>query len=96
MTFSIPLFGESSPKLSRTSLALDAEQVLVETRIDERHVGDAVRDQVDLVRRDAVDLPQEFRAAFAHHHQPVGERRDLLQHPPLVGVRRFAGPCAAS
>ena len=55
----MPLLGESRPNVSATVPALDAELVLVGARVDERRVGDAVRDQVDLGLGDAVDLAQE-------------------------------------
>ena len=53
------LVGREQPERQRPRPALDAELVLVEVRVDERRVGDAVRDQVDLGLGDAVDLPQE-------------------------------------
>ena len=56
----MPLLGESSPNVRSTQLALDAELLLVRVRIDERRVGDAVRDQVDLGLGHAVDLAQEL------------------------------------
>ena len=86
MTFSMPLFAESRPKAEQDDLALDAKQVLVETRIDERHIGNAVRDHVDLLRQHAIDLLQEFRAALAHDDQPVGQGGDFFQHPALIGI----------
>jgi hypothetical protein len=49
-TCSMPLLGESRPKVSRTT-PFDAELVLVVIRVDERDVRDAVRDEVQLGRR---------------------------------------------
>ena len=50
MTFSMPLLAREQAETQQDDLALDAKQVLVKTRVDERHVGDAVRDQIDLLR----------------------------------------------
>ena len=86
MTVSIPLFAESKPKLSKTDFALDAKQVFVETRVDKGHIRDAVRDEINLLRPDTIDFLQEFPAAFAHDHQPVGQGRDFFQHPLLIEV----------
>ncbi len=41
-------------------LSFHAELVLVKIRVDERHVENAVGDEVDLLRRHAIDLPQHF------------------------------------
>ena len=55
----MPLFGDSSPKVERDELALDPELILVKVGIDERHVGDAVGDQVDLGVGNVVDVPEK-------------------------------------
>ena len=49
MTCSIPLSGESRPNVRITGLPFDAEPVLAAT--GERHVGNAVRNEVDLALR---------------------------------------------
>jgi len=67
-------------------LALHAKVVLVEAGIDKGHVGDAVGNEVNLVRRDAIDALQKARAALTHDHHPLRQPRYLLQHPALVGV----------
>ena len=36
-----------------------------------------MRNQIDLRRRHAINLSQEFRAAFAHDHHSVRQRRHL-------------------
>ncbi len=65
------LVGRQQAERQQHRLALDAELVLVEAGIDERHVGDAVGNEVDLLRRNAVDVLQEARAALAHDHDPL-------------------------
>ena len=51
--------------------ALDAEAVFVEVRINKRHIRDAVRDQVDLVRAHAVNLLQKLSPSLTQRHQPI-------------------------
>jgi hypothetical protein len=46
-----------------------------------------MRDHVDLFVRDAVDLLEERFASLSHHNEPIGERIELLHHPPLVQIR---------
>ncbi len=53
-----PLVGREEPEGEEHVLALDAELVLIKTRIDEGDVGDAVGDEVDLLVGHAVDFPQ--------------------------------------
>ena len=81
------LVGREQPERQRHQPALDAELVLVEVRVDERRVGDAVRDQVDLGLGDAVDLPQERPGPLGHDDDAGGQVGQLRQDPPLVGVR---------
>ena len=73
-------------KAEQDDFALDAKQVFVETRVHKRHIGDAVGDEINLLRRHAIDLLQEFHAALAHDDQPIGQGRDFFQHPALIGV----------
>ena len=58
----------------------------METRVHKWHIGDAVWDQINLLRRHAIDLLQEFRAALTHDDQPIGQGRDFFQHPSLIRV----------
>jgi len=57
MTFSMPLLGESKPKVRMTRRP-STEQILVEIGVDERHVGNAVVNKVDFCGRHSVDLAQ--------------------------------------
>ena len=50
-------------------------------------LGDAVRNDVDAVRRDAVDVGQRAGAEAAHHHQPLGGLGDLFDHAALRQAR---------
>ena len=65
--------------------ALHAEIVLVEVRIGEGDVVDAVRDQIDFVFRDPVQLAQKLLPLLAHHHDAVGTIEDFAQGFPLRG-----------
>ncbi len=69
-------------------LALHAKLILVEIRVDERHVENAMGDQVDLLLRHIVDVLQDALAAFAHHHETRRKDAQLLQHPALIRARR--------
>jgi len=62
------LVGRQQAEGQEHSLALHAKVVLVEARVNEGHVGDAVG---NLVRRDAIDALQKARAALAHDDNPL-------------------------
>ena len=47
----MPLLGDRSPKVRITVFAGEAEFCLGVVRFEERDVGDAVRDDLDLARR---------------------------------------------
>ena len=81
------LVRREQPERQQHQPALHAELVLVVIRIDERHVGNAVRDEIDLGRRRLVDLLQHLPAPLGHDHQPGRARDQFLHHAPLVGVR---------
>ena len=68
-------------------LARHAELVLEIIRVGERHVGNAVRDEINLGRRRLINFAQKFPAAFAHHHQPGRKPDQLAHHAPLLRVR---------
>jgi len=84
-----PLVGRQEAEGQENMLPFHAELVLVEIGIDERHVDDAVRDDIDLLPGHAVNLAQHFGAALAHHHEARGEHRQLVNHPALVRARIF-------
>ena len=73
MTFSMPLSGDSRPKVRSTRLALDAELILAAA--GERQVRDAVRDEVDLGSGTPYDLAEELGAVRAHDDEALREPR---------------------
>ena len=52
----------------------------------ERYGGNAVRNEVDLVRH-PVDVAQNRSPSLAHHDDALGELDDLVEHRPLLSVR---------
>ena len=84
MTFSIPLFADKQSKTEQYDLAFDAKQVFVKTRVDKRHIGDAVGNEIDLVRHYMIDFFEKFRAALTHHDQSIREGRDILPTPDVA------------
>ena len=81
-----PLVGGEQPEGQRDEAPFDSELHLVAVRLDESRIGDAVRDQVDLGLRDAVDLQEECACAFGHDDHPRGKVDQLVQDAPLIGV----------
>ena len=47
------------------------ELVLEKIGVDERHVDDSVRDEVDFSRSNAIDAFQQMPAAIRHDDEPV-------------------------
>ncbi len=68
-------------------LARHAKLVLEIIWVGERHVGNAVRDEVNFGRRCLINFAQEFPAPFGHDHQPRREPDQLAHHAPLLRVR---------
>ena len=84
---SMPFPGPSSPKVSRHGFSLDAELPLEAGGFRERHVGDAVRDDVDHRLGHLVDLAQDFPAHACHDHEAVAVIGEALHHVALRRVR---------
>ena len=80
------LVGREQAEGEQHQPAFHAELVLVEIRIDERDVRDAVGDEINLGRRRLVNLLQHLAAALGHHHQPRRAGDQFLHHAPLVRV----------
>ncbi len=80
------LVRRKEPEGQEYMLALHGELILVEIGIDERHVDDAVGDEINLLAVNVVDLPEHLRATFAHHHQTGGKTTELLDDALLVGA----------
>ena len=81
------LAGPDQPEREHDLPAFDTELVFVETGIHEGHVVDAMWDELDLLRLDAVHVDQKLDSPLGHHHQAVGEFCESLHDGPLVGVR---------
>ena len=84
-----PLVRREQAEREDDVLPLDAELFLRRVGIDERHVGNAVGDDVDLRRGDAVDVEQELAAALRHHDESRGELGQFPQHAALIGRGLF-------
>ena len=68
-------------------LALDPKEILEVVGVHEGKVGDTVGDDVNLLKRDAVDFVQVRRGKMAHDDEAVGEVGNLVHGGALVGVR---------
>ena len=64
-----------------------AELVLVKIRIDERNIGNAVRDEIDFGRRRLINLPQHPLPVLRHRDEPGRARDQFLHDAPLFGGR---------
>ena len=62
ITFSMPLFGDSKPNVNKTDWPSACELVLEVVRIHERKVRDSMRNDINLVPRNVVDLAQKTAA----------------------------------
>ena len=65
-----PLVRRQQPERQQHLLSAHAELVLVIIRGDEWHVGNAMRDEIDLGRRRLVHLLQDRSSPLRHDHQP--------------------------
>ena len=70
-------------------LSFHAEQVLEVGRIDKPHIGNPVRDEIDLRQWRVVDILQHPPAPFRHDDHPRRKRDQLLHHSPLARVWRL-------
>ena len=87
MTVSTPLFGESSPKGQQYRLASHGESILVKVGVDKRQVGDAVWNDVNLVRRHLEDLLEKVGGVLAHYDETIGKLGEFHHDPMLVRIR---------
>ena len=74
------------PKREKDALALASEAILIEARLLKRQVGDAMRNQLDLLGRDPEDLLQDTRGVLAHDDEAVGSCSNLVHYNPLVQI----------
>src|SRR5439155_25191896 len=68
-------------------LTFHAELILVKGRVDELHVRHPVRDEIDLLGRDAIDFLQQLSSTFSHHDKTIRKRIELLHDESLRLVR---------
>ena len=68
-------------------LSFDPKMVFVKARIDKRHVGNSMRNEIDFFFGNVVNFSKEIFPPLAHHDQSVRQSRQLLQHPTLAGIR---------
>ena len=66
-----------------TGRSAKSELGLGRVRLDKRNVGNAVRDDLDLVVRHPIDAAQQFAAFLGHHDDLRGRLDDSLQHRAL-------------
>ena len=71
----------------QNGFAFGAKLVLEIVGIHEGHVGNAVRDHIDLSRRNRIHFAQQLGREFAHDHQAIGELRNLFEHDALICIR---------
>ena len=68
-------------------LSFDSKMVLVKARIDKRHIGNSMRNEIDFFIGNVVNFSKEIFPPLAHHHQSVRQSRQLVQHAALAGIR---------
>ena len=61
------LIRRQQPKREQNFFSFRSESVLVKTRIGERQIWDAMRNQIDLVGRNVKHFLQNLRGLLAHH-----------------------------
>jgi len=59
-----PFVGRKQSKRKKDALALAREATFIEVRLLKRQIGDAMRNQIDLLGRDAEDLLEDTRGVF--------------------------------
>lgn len=80
---SMPLLGDKRPKVRMTGRPGESELGLRRGGLDEGDVGNAVRDDIDLVRRNSIHRLQELAALFGHDDDPGRCADNPVQHAPL-------------
>src|SRR5205814_9418991 len=68
-------------------LTFHAGLILVESRVHELHVSHAVRYEIDLLGRNAIDFLQQLSPTFSHHDKTIRQRIELLHDESLRLVR---------
>jgi hypothetical protein len=75
------LVGRQQSKGEDDRLAVQPETILAAASCGD--FGDAVRNQIDLVGRNAMDAFEQVDAGLAHHDQPLGQTGEFLEHRAL-------------
>ncbi len=56
------------------------------SRIDKRHIGNAMGNQINLLARNSEYILQESRRVLAHDNKTIRARGDFLHHDKLIDV----------
>ena len=83
-----PFVRREQPEGQQYLPSAQAKLLLVPIRGDEWHVGNPVRDEIDLGRWRVVHLLQDGSSPFRHDHQPSRVDDQFPHHAVLVGVGR--------
>ena len=81
------LVGRQQAECQEHELPFDPKMVLVKARVDKRHIGNSVRNKVDLFLGNVINIAEETGPAMAHDHQAVRQGGQLVQNPALSGIR---------
>ena len=73
----------------RDEFALDIELIFEKVWIDERHIGNAVRNEVDFFLGHVVNVNKKLAAPLGHDHDPARELAELLHDAKLIVVGRL-------
>ncbi len=79
------LVGRKQAEGKQHHLAFDAELVFEVGGVNEAHVGDSVRNHVDLGGRRIVDFLQHPPAALRHNNHASGKREQFAHDAALIG-----------
>jgi len=80
------LVRRKEPEGEQHLFARHAELVLVEIWIGKRHIGDAMRDEIDFFRGRLVNVEQDAPALFGHNDKTRRETNQLAHNAQLVRV----------
>ena len=80
------LIGRQQAKREQNIFSFRPEAVLVEVWIGEGQIGDAMRNQIDLVARNVEHFLQDLCGVPAHDDHAVRKGRNLFHHRALVGI----------
>ena len=84
-----PLVRRDQAECQGDRSSFDTELLLAKVGGDERSIGNAMGDQIDLRFGNAVNLDEELAGMLGHDHDTRGELDKLHENPPLMDVRVF-------